>query len=207
MSLLNEISKSIINLKPKDTEELTKKATEKFSPIEILNNGLIEGMKVIGEKFKNNEIYLPEVMVAAKAFKMGFAVIEKSLKSGKFRSKGKIVIGTVKDDIHDIGKNIVASLLRGNGFEVIDAGVDVPSSKFADLVKKENPEIVALSALLTTTMRNMEEIIKTVKEVKPDVKVIVGGAPLTEEFAKTIGADGYAPDAQTAVSVVEKLIS
>ncbi len=201
---LSDIAKALIDGKADDCVKFINQAiSEGSGPKEILDNGLIAGMDVIGTRFKNCEIFLPEVLVSARAMKAGMEVLKPMLAEQKSNFLGKVIIGTVQGDIHDIGKNIVAIMLEGAGFEVVDLGVDVSPMNYAQQILDHNPQIVGLSALLTTTMVNMKNVIDTLKEqsVRDKVRVIVGGAPLTEKFATEIGADGYAPDAPSAVQV------
>jgi len=189
--------------------EVKKALSAKADPSDVLNNGLIAGMEVVGKKFRSGEMFLPEVLLCAEVMHKGIDILNPLLaKSGK-KSATTVVIGTVEGDIHDIGKKIVALLLEGNGFNVIDLGVDVKGEKFIEAVEKYKPQIVGMSALLTTTMPHMGEIIQTlkVKKLRDKVKVIVGGASVNAEFAKSIGADGYAVEAGTGVELAKKLIS
>ena len=189
--------------------EVKKALLAKADPSDVLNNGLIAGMEVVGKKFRSGEMFLPEVLLCAEVMHKGIDILNPLLaKSGK-KSATTVVIGTVEGDIHDIGKKIVALLLEGNGFNVIDLGVDVKGEKFIEAVEKYKPQIVGMSALLTTTMPHMGEIIQTlkVKKLRDKVKVIVGGASVNAEFAKSIGADGYAVEAGTGVELAKKLIS
>jgi len=176
-------------------------------PETILNDGLIAGMSRIGVKFKNNEVFIPEVLIAARAMAGAMDILEPKLVETGVEPRGKVVIGTVKQDLHDIGKNLVAMMLKGGGFRVTDLGVDVAPEKFVEAAKREQPQILALSALLTTTMPNMKEVIEAVKGASLDgVKIIIGGAPVTQAFADEIGADGYAPDAGSAVDLAMTLV-
>ena len=189
--------------------EVKKALLAKADPSDVLNNGLIAGMEVVGKKFRSGEMFLPEVLLCAEVMHKGIDILNPLLaKSGK-KSATTVVIGTVEGDIHDIGKKIVALLLEGNGFNVIDLGVDVKGEKFIEAVEKYKPQIVGMSALLTTTMPHMGEIIQTLKakKLRDKVKVIVGGASVNAEFAKSIGADGYAVEAGTGVELAKKLIS
>jgi 5-methyltetrahydrofolate--homocysteine methyltransferase len=189
--------------------EVKKALAAKADPSDILNNGLIAGMEVVGKKFRSGEMFLPEVLLCAEVIHKGIDILNPLLaKSGK-KSATTVVIGTVEGDIHDIGKKIVALLLEGNGFNVIDLGVDVKGEKFIEAVEKYKPQIVGMSALLTTTMPHMGEIIQTlkVKKLRDKVKVIVGGASVNAEFAKSIGADGYAVEAGTGVELAKKLLA
>jgi 5-methyltetrahydrofolate--homocysteine methyltransferase len=173
----------------------------------ILNDGLISAMDVVGERFSSGELFVPEMLMAAHAMKAGLKVLKPHLSAGQSRSKGTVVIGTVKGDLHDIGKNLVSMMMEGAGFEVVDLGVDVDSEKFVKTAAEKNANIIALSALLTTTMPAMERTVKAVKEAGMSVKTIVGGAPVTQAFADRIGADGYSLDAPGAVKLVKQLVA
>ena len=190
--------------------ELVKKALEEnFAPKKILEDGLIKGMDIIGAKFKRNEVYVPEVLIAARAMRVGMEVLRPKLTETGVKSIGKVIIGTVKGDLHDIGKNLVKMMLEGAGFEVIDLGVDVSAEKFVEAVKEHQPNIIGMSALLTTTMVNMPEVIKAleVAGLRDKVKVMVGGAPITQNYANQIGADGYSPDAASATDKAKTFLS
>ncbi len=190
-------------------EELIRLALEEeLSPKEILENGLIKGMNVIGIKFKNNEIYVPEVLIAARAMHAGMNILRPKLVETGVKNIGKVAIGTVRGDLHDIGKNLVKMMLEGAGFEVVDLGVDVSADKFVSAVKELQPDIVGMSALLTTTMVNMVEVINAFKSagLRDKVKVMIGGAPVTQNYAKQIGADGYSPDAASAAEDAKRFI-
>ena len=175
---------------------------------DILNNGLISGMEIIGSKFKNNEIFIPEVLIAAKAMHSGMALIEPHFVKCGIKPVGKVVIGTVKGDLHDIGKNIVSMMLKGSCFEVVDCGIDVPTEKFIEAIRKGGADILAMSSLLTTSMNSMKDTIKALKDagLRDKVKIIVGGAPVTQEFAEAIEADCYAKDAAIAVDKAKELL-
>ena len=175
----------------------------------VLEEGLIQAMDRLGVRFKNGEIYIPEVLLAARAMHAGMAILKPILSKSTGTMAGKVVIGTVKGDLHDIGKNLVVMMLEGGGFEVVDLGIDVSSDKFLEAVREHQPQVVGMSALLTTTMRKMKNTIQAIEAAgfQKQVKMIVGGAPVTEKFAKEIGADGYAPDAVSAVDVVKSLLS
>jgi len=206
MSLLNELADSVIVGNAQKVESLTKEALEKgTSPEDVLNEGLIAGMNVVGVKFKNNEYYVPEVLIAARAMKAGMKILRPKLAETGVEPIGKFVIGTVRGDLHDIGKNLVGMMLEGAGFEVIDLGVDVSPDKFVAAVKENDAQFVGMSALLTTTMVNMKEVVDTVNTegLHDKVKILVGGAPLTPQYAEEIGADGYAPDAASVVELVK----
>ncbi len=209
MDILEEIAIGVEKGDSNSVLALTEKAlTQNISVGEILNNGLVAGMDVIGEKFKNNEVFIPEVLFSAKAMKAGMELIKPLLAKANVESKGKVVIGTVKGDLHDIGKRIIAMLLEGAGFEVTDLGADVSKEKFLEFVEKERADILGMSALLTTTMTYMKEVIEAVENanLKQDVRVIIGGAPITHSYAEEIKADGYAPDAASAVNLVKDLL-
>lgn len=177
-------------------------------PLSIINDGLIAGMNIVGTKFKEGDMFVPEVMMSASAMNAGVDVVRPAVKGEDIKSAGVIVMGTVQGDLHDIGKNLVCMILRSAGFEVIDLGVDIPPEKFVDAINEHNPEIVGMSALLTTTMPAMKETIDTITEkgLREKVKVIVGGAPVSREFAEEIGADGYGDDAIAARDLCIKLV-
>jgi 5-methyltetrahydrofolate--homocysteine methyltransferase len=166
-------------------------------------------MDAVGKKFKANEIFIPEVLIASRAMKSAMNVIKPYLRESDEHLSGKIVLGTVKGDIHDIGKNIVSIALEREGYDIIDIGIDVPMEIFLETVQKENPDVLGLSALLTTTMSYMRDVIDLIKSapLKKDVKIIIGGAPITQSYADEIGADGYAPEAESAVSLVKNLLT
>lgn len=190
-------------------EELIRLALEEeLSPKEILENGLIKGMNVIGIKFKNNEIYVPEVLISARAMYAGMNILRPKLVETGVKNIGKVAIGTVRGDLHDIGKNLVKMMLEGAGFEVVDLGVDVSADKFVSAVKELQPDIVGMSALLTTTMVYMPEVIKSLEAagLRDRVKVMIGGAPVTQNYAEQIGADGYSPDAASAAEDAKRFI-
>jgi len=189
-------------------KELTQKALAEGNPPEkVLTEGLIKAMERIGVLFRNGEIYIPEVLVAAHAMHAGLGVLKPSLAKATDRKATIVVLGTVKGDMHDIGKNLVGMMLEGGGFEVIDLGVDVPEAKFVQAAKDSGAKLIAMSALLTTTMMQMKTTIEAIRATGlKNVKVIVGGAPVTAEFAQRIGADGYAVDAGTVVGKVKELL-
>jgi len=196
--------------KTEEVKKLTEEALYNGEPPEaILKDGFIQAMDRIGVRFKNGEIYIPEVLIAARAMHAGMEVLKPILSKSTTRLSQKVAIGTVKGDLHDIGKNLVAMMLEGGGFEVIDLGVDVSAEKFVEAVKTHKPQVVGMSALLTTTIREMKMTLEAIEKagLRKEVKTIVGGAPLTEKFAREIGADGYAPDAASAVDVVTSLLS
>lgn len=196
------------DLKGQDgADELTFQAINSgVSPDEVLNKGLIEGMRRIGEKFRQNKAFVPDVLIAAKAMNAAMVHIQPFFLSNEIKTKGKVVIGTVSGDLHDIGKNILGMIIRGGGWEVIDLGVDVSPEKFVKAVESENPDAVCMSALLTTTMLNMEKIILEIKKSDTNIPILVGGAPLTQEYAESINADFYSPDPQRALDFLNSLI-
>jgi len=186
------------------TKEALKEGT---APKRVLDEGLIAGMDVVGARFKKNEVYIPEVLIAARAMKMAMELLEPELVKAGVKPIGKLIIGTVQGDLHDIGKNLVAMMLKGAGFEVIDLGVDVSPEKFAAEAKARNVNLVGMSALLTTTMPGMEKTIKALQQAGIQAKIMVGGAPVTKSFADRIGAHGYAPDAASAVDTAKSLVA
>jgi 5-methyltetrahydrofolate--homocysteine methyltransferase len=208
MDLYEEISASVQKGDSDQVRSLVEKALAQDLPVEkVLNKGLIAGMNVIGERFKAMDIFIPEVLVSARAMNMGLEMIKPLLAKAKVKARGKVVIGTVRGDLHDIGKNIVAMMIRGAGYEVIDLGADVPKEKFLDHVKKEGADVLAMSALLTTTMIYMREVVEELEKAKlrSKVKVVIGGAPVSRAYADRIKADGYAPDAALAVDLLKRL--
>lgn len=209
MKILKEIAVNVEKGDSATVKELTKTAlSQKITAEEILNDGLVKGMDVIGIKFKNNEVFIPEVLIATRAMKAGMDIIRPFLTHERVKPKAKIVMGTVKGDLHDIGKKIVGMILEREGYEIVDIGIDVPKEKFLKAIKKENPDIIGMSALLTTTMAYMREVIDAIEEakLKQNVKIIIGGAPVTQSFADEIKADGYAPDCVSAAELARKLL-
>ncbi|MEW5901412.1 MAG: corrinoid protein [Acidobacteriota bacterium] len=205
--MLNDIQEALLKGKKEEVERLVDQALSSGVPTAmILNEGLIAGMERLGIMFKNNEVFIPEVLVAARAMNAGLAKLEPFLVRDGIRPKGSVVIGTVKGDLHDIGKNLVAMMLRGAGYKIIDLGIDVSAEKFAAAAKDNNANIVALSALLTTTMIQMGGIVEAVRQTGLGIPVIIGGAPVTRDYADEIQAQGYAPDAASAVEEVGKLL-
>ena len=191
-------------------EEMVKTAlTEGISPKEILDNGLISGMNIVGIKFKNNEVYVPEVLLAARAMYAGMDLLKPKLIETGVKNIGKVVIGTVMGDLHDIGKNLVKMMLEGAGFEVVDLGVNVSPERFISAVKEHQPDILGMSALLTTTMLNMNGVIQSLQsaDLREKVKIMIGGAPVTQKYAEQIGADKYSPDAASAVEDAKMFLS
>lgn len=208
-NILSDIGKALAKGDRSGVAKLTQEALDKgFDVKTVLEDGLIASMNAIGEKFKANEIFIPEVLIAAKAMHAGIAVLEPHFAACGIKPAGKVVIGTVKGDLHDIGKNIVSMMLKGACFEVMDLGIDVPPGKFVEIVQAKGADIIAMSSLLTTSMGAMKDTIKLLKDsgVRDKVKIIVGGAPVTQGFADSIGADGYAKDAATAVDKAKELI-
>jgi len=205
---LKDIAESIIKGNAPKVKELVKKAIDEGQDVKkVLNGGLIAGMNVVGEKFKKNEFYVPEVLIAARAMKSGMEIIKPILADKDVKGLGTIVLGTVRGDLHDIGKNLVGMMLEGGGFEVVDLGVDVSPEKFVEATKEKKAQLIGLSALLTTTMVSMKEVVETVrKSGLKDVKIMIGGAPVTQSYAEEIGADGYAPDAASAVDKAKELV-
>ena len=190
-------------------KELTQQAlAEGVAPGEIITKYLIPAMGEVGDRFERNEFYVPELLIAARAMQAGLAILKPLLADSDLKSVGKVVIGTVKGDLHDIGKNLVSMMLQGAGFEIVDLGVDVPPDKFVDAIKTNKADVVALSALLTTTMPAMKTTIDALKAagLRDKVRVIIGGAPVTQRYADEIGADGYAPDANSAVRKTKQLL-
>ena len=173
----------------------------------ILNDGLISAMDEVGERFSAGELFVPEMLMAAQAMKAGLEILKPHLAAGQNQSKGTVVIGTVKGDLHDIGKNLVSMMMEGAGFDVVDLGVDVDSETFVKKAAEKNADVIALSALLTTTMPSMESTVKAVKEAGMTTKTIIGGAPVTQAFSDQIGADGYSADAPGAVKLVKQLVA
>jgi len=205
--MLDKLQEALMAGKKSDVEALVDQALAARIPTrQILNEGLIAGMEKLGVMFKNNEVFIPEVLVAARAMNAGLTKLEPYLIKDKIEPKGLVVIGTVKGDLHDIGKNLVAMMLKGAGYKIIDLGADVAPEKFVEAARGNNADVVALSALLTTTMIQMKAIIQTIQNAGLAVPVIVGGAPLTQDYANQIGAKGYAPDAASAVDIVHRLI-
>ena len=209
MSTLESLATNLINGKANDVKELMNQAiSEGLEPREILNNGLLVGMAEVGRRFKNNEFYVPEVLIAARAMKGGMGILKPLLAKTGVEPIAKVAVGTVKGDLHDIGKNLVCMMLEGGGFEVVDLGVDVTPEKYIECVKNDGVGVIGMSALLTTTMLNMKTTIEALEkaELRDNVKIVIGGAPVTDSYANEIGADGYAADAATAVDVIKKLL-
>ncbi len=210
MEILQELSTQLQLGNDEKVFELTKQAIEQKIDIKIiLNNGLVAGMNVIGEQFRNHDIFLPEVLLAAKAMYAGMDQLKPLFIKEDMPAQGKIVIGTVKGDLHDLGKNLVGIMLKGAGFDVIDLGKNVPPEKFIETAIKEDAKLIGMSALLTTTMPVMKEVIDLLKQenLMGKIKTVIGGAPITEEYAKEIGADAYAFDAAKSIECVKYLLN
>ncbi len=208
MSIYEKIQNAVMTGQASEVEEYAQQAiNEGKDPEVIINEGFIAGMRILGVKFKNNEVYVPEVLIAARAMHAGMDVVKPLLAETSVEGRGVVLIGTVKSDLHDIGKNIVVMMLEGAGFKVIDLGIDVPTEKFLEAVKEFNPKVVGISALLTTTMTQMKETVGELKAAFSGIKIIIGGAPVSQEFADKIGADAYAPDAASAAEKVGELVA
>ncbi len=208
MSILDDISSVLQQGRVPKVKEYVQQALDEGIPAgEILEQGLLNGMNIIGEKFKNNEVFVPEVLIAARAMTKGTEILRPHLVSAGIEEKGTIVIGTVKGDLHDIGKNLVRMMMEGKGLKVIDLGVDVPTENFLSAARENNAQIIACSALLTTTMGEMRNIVEAVEasELKGRVKVMIGGAPITQAYCDQIGADCYTPDAASAADAALEL--
>lgn len=207
---IQRIFDSIVSGKRADTLTGIQAALDAKIPVDrIINDGMIAAMGEVGRRFETREFFIPEMLVAARAMQAGMNAVKPYLADSNIKAAGKVVVGTVNGDLHDIGKNLVSVMLEGAGFTIVDLGTDVSPDKFVQAVGEHNPDIVALSALLTTTMLNLGAVIDALKQagVRDKVKVLVGGAPVTETFAREIGADGYAPDASRAVNVAKSLIA
>ncbi len=208
MADFEALAGAIIDCNAVRAGELTQKLVDEgVKPLEIISKGLIGGMNIVGDRFKKGDMYVPEVMMAAKAMHAGMNIVKPLLLEGETASTGKVIVGTVSGDLHDIGKNLVGMMMEASGMEVVDLGVDVTPEKFAQAVREHKPQVVGLSALLTTTMLSMKDTIEILKEegLRDSVKVIIGGAPVTQDFANEIGADGWAPDAASAKDLARKL--
>ena len=207
MADLQALADALIKGDRNKVVEMTKQAlADNVAPASILNDGLIAGMGVVGKRFKANEVYVPEVLIAARAMKGGMEILQPALVAAGVQPVATIVLGTVKGDLHDIGKNLVGMMLTGGGFKVVDIGTDVPAEKFVQACKDNNAAICAMSALLTTTMPQMTEVVKAMKAAGLTTKTIIGGAPVTQSFCDEIGADGYSPDAASAVDTSKALL-
>ena len=210
MSVFTDISEALQKGKAKIVSQLVTQALDEgISPDSILNEGLLAGMNEVGEKFRKNEVFVPEVLIAARAMNAGTAIIKPHLAAEGIKPKGKVCIGTVEGDLHDIGKNLVKMMLEGKGIEVIDLGTDVSAEKFVTTAIEQDCKIICCSALLTTTMNVMKDVVEKAKEmgVRDKVKIMVGGAPVTESFCASIGADAYTSDAASAANMAAKFLA
>jgi len=208
MSDLQNLSVAVEKGNRNEAKRLTQVLLDSgMKPLDIVEQGLVPGMAVVGEKFKKNEIFVPEMLIAARAMKEAMAMLEPLLVAAGIKPKYTAVIGTVQGDLHDIGKNLVAMMWKGANFGVVDLGTNVAPEKFVEAAKQHNANVVGLSALLTTTMPAMKSTVEAVRKAGLTVKVVIGGAPVTSEFAKEIGADGYGPDAASAVDIARTLMA
>jgi Predicted cobalamin binding protein len=208
MASFESVSQSVISGKEAQVKEQVQELINAgLSPMDIINSGLVAGMNVVGVRFKAGEMFVPEVLMSAKAMSGGIALVKPLMTDTDMPSAGTVIIGTVKGDLHDIGKNLVAMLLESGGFTVVNIGIDIEPEKFVAAAKEHNANIVAMSALLTTTMPKMKDTIELIKEEGIKVKCIIGGAPVSQEYANAIGADGFAPDAASAVDLCKQLLS
>jgi 5-methyltetrahydrofolate--homocysteine methyltransferase len=208
--IIREISANILSGDQRSTKENVQIALDmNIDPATILREGMVQAMAEVGELFEKGEYYVPEMMISARSMQAGMAILRPYLVQADVKPSGKVVIGTVKGDLHDIGKNLVSMMLEGAGFEILDLGADVPAEKFVDALRNSTANLVALSALLTTTMPSMRIVIDAIKSagLRERAKIIIGGAPTTETYAQQIGADGYAPDASRAVSLAKSLMA
>jgi 5-methyltetrahydrofolate--homocysteine methyltransferase len=209
MELLNQLQDDLYQGDADAVSSLVLQALDGgVAPEEVLEGGLIAGMNKVGKDFRDDILYIPEVLIAARAMHAGMDILRPLLASSGVQSKGKFMIGTVKGDLHDIGKNLVGMMMEGAGFEVIDLGIDTSAERLVEAVEQDRPELVGLSALLTTTMVQMKVVVEALQEagLRDSVKVMIGGAPVTEQFAKEIGADDYAPNASVAVEDAKALL-
>ncbi len=208
-NILEQIASNLYNGEDEVVADLVRQGLDQeVSPAELLNGGLIAGMDEVGKDFKAGDLYVPEVLIAARAMRAGMSILRPLLAEGDVPTAGKYIVGTVRGDLHDIGKNLVKMMLEGAGFETIDLGTDVSPDEFVAAVQEHQPQIIGMSALLTTTMPGMKATIEGLEEagLRDTVKIMVGGAPVTAAFAEQIGADAYAPDAATAVDVARNLV-
>ena len=206
MADLSALKDAVIKGDQNAAQQITQQALDDgMGPEDILNTGLIAGMNVIGAAFKKNEVYVPEVLIAARAMKMAMEILEPKLVEAGVEPIGTIVIGTVKGDLHDIGKNLVLMMLKGAGFNVVDLGTDVAPEDFVSAIKENNAKAAGLSALLTTTMPMMKDTLDVMRQKYPELVIIIGGAPITDSFSQEINATGYAPDPQGAIELLEKI--
>ena len=210
MSVLEVMAENLMKGKANDVKDAVQQALDDgLEPGKILTEGLLAGMGVIGERFKKNEVYVPEVLIAARAMKAGMEILQPKLIEGGVEPIGTAIVGTVKGDLHDIGKNLVCMMLEGAGLKVIDIGIDVEPQKFVEAATENNADVIGVSALLTTTMVNMKAVVEAVKSspIAEKAKVMIGGAPVTQAFCDEIGADGYAADAASAADLAKSYLS
>jgi 5-methyltetrahydrofolate--homocysteine methyltransferase len=210
VTMLSRFSEAVIEGKLDDIEQLTREAIDaKYEPLRIINEGLLPGMEEVGKRFKVQEMWIPEVLLSAETMKASVNILKPMLVGQMSSKAGVFVIGTVKGDLHDVGKNIVIILMEGAGFEVIDLGMDVSEKTFIETVREKKPNALGMSAMLTTTMMEMKKVIDLLKQegLRDEVKVIVGGAPLNQQFSKEIGADAYADNAVTGVDFIKQLVN
>jgi 5-methyltetrahydrofolate--homocysteine methyltransferase len=208
--IVKEIYDAVLNGENKTIAGKVQSALDSgIAPAAVLNEGMVAAMAEVGRLFEAGEYYVPEMLIAARAMQTALSVLKPSLVKSNFKATGKVIIGTVKGDLHDIGKNLVSMMLEGAAFEIVDLGTDVSPEKFVEAVNKQSPDLIAMSALLTTTMPNMKTTIEALKQsgLRDKVKVMIGGAPVTTKYAEDIGADGYAPDASKAVSLAKSLVA
>lgn len=208
-AILEQIFNGVIDGDQEDVEQNVQKALDQnLPPAKVLNEGMIAAMTEVGRRFEEGDYYVPEMLIAARAMQAGLAVLKPHLLQADIKTTGKVAMGTVSGDLHDIGKNLVMMMLEGAGFEVTDLGTDVSVQKFVEAVRSGEADIIGMSALLTTTMSNMKSTVEALVEagLRERVKIIIGGAPVTEEYARSIGADGYAPDASRAVALAKSLM-
>ncbi len=210
MADLNAISEALQKGKANDVKQMVQAAIDEgVTARQVLEEGMMAGMDVVGRKFKNNEVYVPEVLIAARAMNAGIEILRPLLINEKVKPRGTVVIGTVKGDLHDIGKNLVKMMMEGKGFNVIDLGTDVPVEKFLSAAQENEADIICCSALLTTTMTEMKKVVEAADEagVHKQVKIMIGGAPVTQQYCESIGADAYTPDAASAAEKATELVS
>ena len=209
MDTLQKLYQNILKGRAPEVKTYTEKAlAEEILPQKIISEGMNSAMEEVGILFSRNELFLPEMMVAARAMKAGMEILEPHIVGASLATRGKIVLGTVKDDLHDVGKNLVAMMFKGAGFDVVDLGIDTPKEKFLASIQHESPQFVGISALLTTVLPNVIETIEFLREagIGADIKILVGGAPISSDFAKECKADGYAPDAGSAIQIAKKMM-
>lgn len=210
MDILKRLGDAVLQGDIANIEDLTREAIDQdVAPLDIINKGLLVGMTEVGKRFGRSEMYIPEVLLSAKIMNTSVEMIKPLLMAGDLSKAGTVVIGTVKGDLHDVGKNIVIMLLETAGFEVLDLGIDIPGDKFVEAVRQKKPDVLGMSAMLTTTMMECKKVIKLLADenLRDGVKVMVGGAPLNQKFAAECGADGYAEDAVDAVDLVKRLVA